>query len=207
MREQVLVIDGAMGTLIQQSNPTAADFGGEEYEGCNEHLLLYRPDIIENIHGQYLDAGANIIETNSFGSTSVVLAEYGLEDKVEELNHAAVEVARNAIKASGKNNQFVAGSVGPTTFSLSLTGGIDFDRLCASFTQQIIALFEANVDLILLETSQDTLNLKAALVAYETAKKKTGKYIPLMISGTIEASGKMLGGQSVEAFYAYTITL
>ncbi len=202
MREQVLVIDGAMGTLIQQTNPTAADFGGEAYEGCNEHLVLTRPDIIQDIHKQYIDAGANIIETNSFGSTSVVLAEYGLEGKVEELNHAAVQVARAAIKEAGGSNLFVAGSVGPTTFSLSLTGGIDFDTLSASFTQQIIALIEAEADVILLETSQDTLNLKAALVAYEKAKQKTGKFVPLMISGTIEASGKMLGGQSVEAFYA-----
>jgi len=200
--EKILVIDGAMGTLIQQSNPTAADFGGDEYEGCNENLVITRPDIIEGIHLQYLNAGATIIETNTFGATDLVLNEYGLGHKVDEINKAAILTAKGAIAKHGGSDLFVAGSVGPTTFSLALTGGVSFDEMKNSFQQQIISLIEGGADIILLETSQDSLNLKAGMAAYLDAVAITGVQIPVMLSGTIEASGKMLGGQNIEAFYA-----
>ncbi|MBF0273625.1 MAG: homocysteine S-methyltransferase family protein [Nitrospinae bacterium] len=154
-----------------------------------------------------MQAGANIIETNTFGGTEVVLGEYNLQNQYDAINKSAVNVARNAIVKSGKQDVFIAGSVGPTTFSLSLTGGVTFDVLQDNFRRQIISLIEGGSDLILIETSQDSLNLKAATSAYIDAVNVTGIKLPLMISGTIEASGKMLGGQNVEAFYASVMHL
>lgn len=204
LSRRILVLDGAMGTQIQNRNLTAADFGGAEYEGCNEMLVLTRPDVIEDVHRAYLEAGADIIETNSFGSTDIVLAEYGLEDKVFELNREAVLVARRACEAYATPDRprFVAGSMGPTTKTLSVTGGVTFAQLVQAFRGQTLGLLAGGVDLLLLETAQDTLNLKAAAEGIRLAFEESGKRAPLMISGTIEPTGTMLAGQNVEALYA-----
>ena len=137
-KEKIMILDGAMGTALQNRHLTSADFGGEEYDGCNEHLVLTRPEVIQDIHEQYLEAGADIIETNTFGGTNFVLGEYGLEDKVLEINTKAVELAKTACKkfSSPEKPRFVAGAIGPTTKALSVTGGISFDDLSFSFYEQ-----------------------------------------------------------------------
>jgi len=203
LAKKILVLDGAMGTMIQQANLTAADFGGEELDGCNELLCVTRPDVIRDIHAEYLAAGADIIETNTFGSTSVVLAEYDIADRAVELNLAAVRLAREACDrySTPEWPRFVAGAIGPTTKTLSVTGGIRFDELEASYYEQAHALLTGGVDAILLETIQDTLNVKAAANAVRRAIAETGVDVPVMISGTIEPMGTTLAGQNIEAFY------
>ncbi len=204
LSQRILILDGAMGTQLQARNLTAADFGGEEYEGCNEMLVLTRPDVIEDIHRAYLAAGADIVETCSFGSTDIVLAEYGLAEKVFELNKASAVVARQACDAFSTPDKprFVAGSMGPTTRTISVTGGVTFEQLVTAFKGQTIGLLAGGVDLLLLETAQDTLNLKAAAEGIRLAFEQTGQRVPLMISGTIEPTGTMLAGQNIEALYA-----
>ena len=203
LQKRILILDGAMGTMIQQVNLTEDDFGGAELDGCNEMLVLTRPDVIQSIHEQYLAAGADIIETNTFGATSVVLADYDIQDKAREINLAAAKLAKDAaIKYSTPEKpRFVAGALGPTTKTLSVTGGVTFDALIDSYYVQTVALIEGGVDVILLETSQDTLNVKAASVGIRQAFETTGITLPLMISGTIEPMGTTLAGQSIESFY------
>jgi 5-methyltetrahydrofolate--homocysteine methyltransferase len=203
MKDKILILDGAMGTMIQQENLTAADFGGEEYEGCNEMLVLTRPDVISKIHRAYLEAGADMIETNTFGSTSVVLAEYGLQNRARELNLAAAKLAIEAAEAYSTPEwpRYVAGAIGPTTKTLSVTGGVTFDQLEESYYEQALALVEAGVDALLVETSQDTLNVKAASIGIRRAFETAGRTLPIMISGTIEPMGTTLAGQNIESFY------
>ena len=130
LRERILILDGAMGTMLQQQNLTAADFGGAHLEGCNENLVMSRPDVVLSIHRKYLEAGADLIETNSFGGTAVVLGEYGLGQRARELNRRAAELARQAVDefSTAPKQRFVAGSMGPTTKAISVTGGITFDE-------------------------------------------------------------------------------
>ncbi|MDD2853671.1 MAG: methionine synthase [Desulfuromonadaceae bacterium] len=203
LAERILVIDGAMGTQLQSRNLTAVDFGGAEYEGCNEYLTLTRPDVIEDVHCAYLAAGADIVETDSFGSTSIVLAEYGLQDQVYELNRQAALIARRSCDAfsTPQKPRWVAGSMGPTTRTISVTGGVTFSQLVEAFRGQTLGLMAGGVDLLLLETAQDTLNLKAAAEGIRLAFAECGQRVPLMISGTIEPTGTMLAGQGVEALY------
>ena len=200
-KEKIVILDGAMGTAIQDYNLTAKDFGGEEYEGCNEYLVLTKPDIIQAIHESYLEAGADIIETNTFGGTNFVLGEYGLQDQVDQINTKAVELAKKACQKFTDKPRFVAGAIGPTTKALSVTGGISFDELAYSFYEQATSLTKAGADFLLLETALDTLNLKAAYIGILDAFKHLNKTIPIAISGTIETMGTMLAGQAVEAFY------
>jgi 5-methyltetrahydrofolate--homocysteine methyltransferase len=192
LNDRILVLDGAMGTMIQQWNLTASDFGGTQYEGCNEHLVLTRPDVIRDIHRQYFDAGADIVETDTFGATPLVLAEYGLADKCREINIAAARLAREA------GHGFVAGSMGPTTKAITVTGGVTFQQLVENFHAQAAALIEGGVDLLLVETCQDTRNVKAALIGIE----QVGVKIPVIVSGTIEPMGTMLAGQTADALVA-----
>jgi len=192
LADRILVLDGAMGTMIQQRNLTAADFGGPQFEGCNEHLVLTRPDVIRDIHRQYFAAGADIVETDTFGATPLVLAEYGLADKCREINIAAARLAREA------GNGFVAGSMGPTTKAITVTGGVTFQQLVENFHAQAAALIEGGVDLLLVETCQDTRNVKAALIGIA----QVGVKIPVIVSGTIEPMGTMLAGQTADAFVA-----
>ncbi len=199
---RILVLDGAMGTLIQTKNLRAADFGGPELEGCNENLVLTRPELIRDIHRAYLDAGADVTETDTFGATPLVLAEYGLQDSALRINVRAAELAReaaDAAEAADGRQRWVAGSIGPTTKAISVTGGIDFDSLLETFAVQAEGLVVGGSDFLLIETAQDTRNVKAALLGCERAFAKVGRRIPVAVSGTIEPMGTMLAGQSVEA--------
>ena len=199
----MLVIDGAMGTAIQALNLGPDDFGGAKYEGCNEYLTLTRPGLIEDIHRSYLDAGADIIETNSFGSTPVVLAEYELAHEARRLNREAATLARRAADAASTPDKprFVAGSMGPTTKTISVTGGINFEELAGDYHIQAAGLIEGGVDLLLLETSQDTLNVKSGLEGIDRAFAELGREVPVAVQGTVEPMGTLLAGQDVEAFY------
>ncbi len=200
--KKILIIDGAMGTMIQQADVTAADFGGDEFEGCNELLCVTRPDLIRGIHEAYFAAGADMVETNSFGSTSVVLAEYDIPERARELNLAAARLAREAADkfSTPEWPRFVAGAMGPTTKTLSVTGGVTFEGLVDSYYEQALALIEGGVDTLLLETSQDTLNVKAGCIGIRKAFETAGKELPIMLSGTIEPMGTTLAGQPIESF-------
>ncbi|WP_416827222.1 methionine synthase [Ectobacillus polymachus] len=200
LEERILLLDGAMGTMIQQANLTAVDFGGEEFEGCNEYLIKTRPDLILAIHQAYIDAGADIIETNTFGATKIVLKDYNLEQYDIEMNELAVQIARKAVEQSGKE-VYIAGAMGPTTKAISVTGGVTFDKLVESYERQSLGLLRGGVDVLLVETSQDMRNVKAACIGIERSFQELNKKVPVMISGTIEPMGTTLAGQSIEAFY------
>ncbi len=202
--ERVVVLDGAMGTMLQARDLTAADFGGANLEGCNENLVRTRPDVVTDIHRAYFAAGADIVETNSFGATPLVLAEYGLEQDAYALNLAAAQLARQAADeyTTSAKPRFVAGAIGPTTKAISVTGGVTFPSLVYNFHEQARALLDGGADLLLIETCQDTRNVKAALCAVEDLTRERGERIPVIVSGTIEAMGTMLAGQTAEAFTA-----
>lgn len=203
LEKRILIIDGAMGTMLQAENLSAEDFGGEEYEGCNEYLNVLRPDILNKIHRAYLEAGADIISTNTFGGTPLVLDEFSLGHLSHEINKKAVEIAKACAKdySTPERPRFVAGAIGPTTKTLSVTGGTTFDKLSENFYVQAKALIEGGADLLLMETSQDMLNVKAGTIGIKRAFMETGIELPVMISGTIEPMGTTLAGQSIEAFY------
>src|SRR5262249_23152924 len=179
------------------------DFGGEQYEGCNEHLVLTRPDVVRDMHAGYLAAGSDIVETDTFGGTRIVLAEYGLQGKVGEINATAARLARETCARfeTAGHPRFVAGSMGPGTKTISVTGGVTFDQVCAAYAEQTAGLLEGGVDVLFLETQQDTLNVKAALlgIAQSFAAARAG--VPVVLSVSIETMGTMLGGQSIEALY------
>ncbi|HBI02840.1 MAG TPA: methionine synthase, partial [Paenibacillaceae bacterium] len=203
LKKKILILDGAMGTMLQQESLTAEDFGGEEYEGCNEILNLTRPELIQKIHETYLEAGADLIETNTFGGTAVVLAEYDIPEKAYEINVKGAQLARQAADkwSTPAWPRYVAGSMGPTTKTLSVTGGVTFEDLVEDYYHQALALIEGGVDALLLETAQDMLNVKAGGIGIQKAFDQTGKTLPVMISGTIEPMGTTLAGQNIEAFY------
>ncbi|MBI4852377.1 MAG: methionine synthase [Acidobacteria bacterium] len=204
LSKRILVLDGAMGTSLFAMKLTAQDYGGSEYEGCPEQLNFTKPSAIEQIHRSYLEAGADIIETNTFGGTSVVLAEYNLQDKAYEVNLAAAKIARRiADEFSTKEKpRFVAGSMGPTTKSIAVTENITFDELSNSYYEQANGLLDGGADILLVETSLDTLNMKAAGVAIKKIFKERGEAWPLMLSATIEPIGRaMLAGQKADALF------
>jgi 5-methyltetrahydrofolate--homocysteine methyltransferase len=198
VKERVVIYDGAMGTNIQFRNPSVDDFWGKE--GCNEILVLSRPDIIKDIHSAFFTVGCDVVETDTFGATSVVLAEYDLQDKVREINVAAAKIAKEvADQFSTKDKpRFVAGSMGPTTKLPSL-GHISFDAMAKSYEEQASALIEGGVDVLLIETSQDLLQTKAALAGVFDAVQKSGKQIPVTAQVTLEATGTMLLGTEIGA--------
>jgi 5-methyltetrahydrofolate--homocysteine methyltransferase len=204
LSERILVLDGAMGTMLQQRNLTAEDFGGAALEGCNENLVRTRPDVVLDIHRKYFEAGSDIVETNSFGGAPIVLAEYGLAADAHELNRRAAELARQAADEFSKAGKprFVAGSVGPTTKAITVTGGVTFEGLLEAYYTQAKGLVEGGVDLLLVETCQDTRNIKAALLAIQKLSKEVGMQVPVIVSVTIEPMGTMLAGQTVEAMWA-----
>ncbi len=202
-RDRVLVLDGAMGTSIQAKGLEPDDFGGADYDGCNEYLCVTRPDVIADIHKEFLAAGADIIETNSFGSTSVVLAEYGLSHQSRYLNREAALIARRVADGASDATatKFVAGSMGPTTKTISVTGGITFSDLAFSYYEQALGLIEGGVDVLLLETSQDLINVKAGLDGIDRAIAELDIQVAVAVQGTIEPMGTLLAGQDAEAFY------
>jgi 5-methyltetrahydrofolate--homocysteine methyltransferase len=199
----VLVFDGATGTSLQLLNLTAEDFGGAALEGCNEQLVMTRPDAVQTVHRQFLEAGCDVIETDTFGATSVVLAEYGLEDQAFAMNQRAAELARELadVYSTPEKPRFVAGSIGPTT-KLPTLGHIPFDVLRASFQEQVEGLMAGDVDLLIVETCQDVLQIKAALMGIEAAFAKVGRRLPLMVSVTMETTGTMLVGSDIAAVVA-----
>jgi 5-methyltetrahydrofolate--homocysteine methyltransferase len=204
LSQRILVLDGAMGTMLQQRQLTAGDFGGAALEGCNENLVRTRPDVVLDIHRKYFEAGSDIVETNSFGGASIVLAEYGLAGDALELNRRAAELARQAADEASTPGRprFVAGSIGPTTKAITVTGGVTFEGLRETYYVQAKGLVEGGSDLLLIETCQDTRNIKAALLAVGRLSKEIGAQVPVIISVTIEAMGSMLAGQTVEAMWA-----
>ncbi|PZD76660.1 homocysteine S-methyltransferase family protein [Mesonia sp. K7] len=220
LEKRILVLDGAMGTMIQTYQLSEEDYRGERFatyasplQGNNDLLSITQPDIIEEIHRKFLTAGADIIETNTFSGTSIAMADYGMEDLVYELNYKSAVIAKRLAKAFTSQNpekpRFVAGSIGPTNKTASLSPDVNqpgyrsitFEELRLAYKEQIYALIDGRVDLLLVETIFDTLNAKAALFAIEEVKDERNLNIPIMVSGTItDASGRTLSGQTVEAF-------
>jgi 5-methyltetrahydrofolate--homocysteine methyltransferase len=197
VQERVVIYDGAMGSLIQTRNLSVDDFWGKE--GCNELLVLSRPDVIREIHAAYFEAGADVVETDTFGASRIVLVEYELQDKVHEINHAAAALAREvAAQFSNGRKRYVAGSIGPTTKLPSL-GHISFDEMAAAIEEQALGLLDGGVDVLLIETSQDILQAKAAVVGVTEAMKKAGKRVPVQVQVTLEATGTMLLGTEIGA--------
>ena len=219
-KERILILDGAMGTMIQRHKLEEDDFRGERFKdhphplkGNNDLLSLTRPDIIKEIHALYFEAGADIAETNTFSSTTIAQADYHLEDAVYDLNFQSAKIAKEvATEFSAKEPhkpRFVAGSIGPTNRTASISPDVNnpgfravgFDELAAAYKQQAKALMEGGADLLLVETVFDTLNAKAALYAIDELFDEVGQRIPVMISGTItDASGRTLSGQTTDAF-------
>ena len=203
LENRILVIDGSMGALLQQ-RCTMADYGGTQYENSPEMVLMTRPDLIEGVHRSYLEAGAEIIETDTFNATPVGMADYNLVHRVDEINIAAAALARQVadeFTVSTGRQRWVAGSMGPTTKSISLTGGVTFAELRDGYYQQAKGLMEGGADLLLLETCNDTRSVKAGIVGIQRLSRELGFKVPLMISGTIETSGTMLAGQRIDAFW------
>ena len=225
LKQRILVIDGAMGTMIQRYKLAEEDYRGTQFaewdidlKGNNDLLSITRPQIIQDIHTEYLEAGADIIETNTFNAQAVSLADYNMSNLADELNRAAVACAKSAVekfKQSPKFNPekggpFIAGAIGPMSKTLSLSPDVNnpgfrsvsFDEVATAYYAQVTALVESGVDILLIETIFDTLNAKAAIFAIKKYFNTTGKNIPVMISGTItDASGRTLSGQTLEAFY------
>ena len=223
LQERILVIDGAMGTMIQRHKLTEEDYRGTRFanwhsdvKGNNDLLCITQPAIVTGIHLEYLEAGADIIETNTFSSTSIAMADYDMQELAYELNVAAAKCVRDAVeqyKAKHPNSKekYIAGSIGPLNKTLSLSPDVNnpgfravtFDEVVVAYTEQIRGLVDGGVDLILVETIFDTLNAKAAIFAIKEYFRKIGQpELPIMISGTItDASGRTLSGQTLEAFY------
>lgn len=222
IKKHILVLDGAMGTMLQRYNFSEEDFRGERFidyptslKGNNDLLSLTQPNAIAEVHRKYFEAGADIVETNTFSGTTIAMADYNMEDLVYELNYESAKIAKYvAIEFTNKNPQkprFVAGSIGPTNRTASLSPDVNkpeyravtFDELRIAYKQQTEALIDGGVDVLLVETIFDTLNAKAALFAIEEVKEERNLQIPIMVSGTItDASGRTLSGQTVEAFLA-----
>jgi 5-methyltetrahydrofolate--homocysteine methyltransferase len=204
MRRRILVLDGAMGTMIQNRGLTAADFGGPKYEGCNEQLNLTRPDVIADIHAAYLEAGADLISTNTFGCAPYVLGEYGLAERCHDITLAAARICRAAVDRAftTERPRFAIGAMGPGTRTITVTANVTFEEVRDGYYRQARALIEGGVDALLLETCQDTLNVKAAAIGVRQAMTEAGVSLPLMVSGTVEPMGTMLAGQDVDALYA-----
>ena len=198
VQERVVIFDGAMGTNIQFRNPSVDDFWGKE--GYNDILVQSRPDLIKDIHAAFFEVGCDVVETNTFNSTRIVMAEYDMPDKVHEINLAAAKLARSVADdySSQGRKRFVAGSMGPTTKLPSL-GHITLDHMAAAYTEQALGLIEGGVDLLLLETCQDLLQAKAGLVGIFDALKQSGKNIPVQVQVTLEATGTMLLGTEIGA--------
>ena len=220
LQKRILVLDGAMGTMLQAYKFSEADFRGERFkdyptplQGNNDLLSITQPNAIKEVHAKYFAAGADIIETNTFSGTRIAMADYQLEDLVYELNYESAKIAREVAdeftKREPQKPRFVAGSIGPTNRTASMSPDVNdpgyravtFDELRMAYKEQVEALIDGGVDLLLVETVFDTLNAKAALFAIEEVKEERNLEVPIMLSGTItDASGRTLSGQTAEAF-------
>ncbi len=220
IQQRILVLDGAMGTMLQRYNFSEEDFRGERFKnyptplkGNNDLLSITQPEAIAEVHRKYFDAGADIVETNTFSGTTIAMADYQMEDLVYELNYESAKIAKKVAdeftKANPEKPRFVAGSIGPTNKTASMSPDVNkpdyraitFEELRVAYKEQVEALIDGGVDVLLVETIFDTLNAKAALFAIEEVKEERGVNIPIMVSGTItDASGRTLSGQTVEAF-------
>ncbi|MBV8371129.1 MAG: homocysteine S-methyltransferase family protein, partial [Candidatus Eremiobacteraeota bacterium] len=208
LRERVLLFDGAMGTQLMALHLTDADFGGSSHHGCNEALVLTRPDVIEQIHRDYFAAGADVVETDSFTASRLKLDEYGLGEKTHEINLVSAQLARRAADAyaTPERPRFVAGSLGPTGMLISSSdpalSKISFDELADLYEEQSAALIEGGVDLLLLETSQDLLEMKAAIAGITRAFAKGVRRVPIQAQATLDVTGRMLLGTDITAVRA-----
>jgi 5-methyltetrahydrofolate--homocysteine methyltransferase len=203
LSQRILVLDGAMGTMLQQRNLTAEDFGGAALEGCNENLVRTRPDVVLDIHRKYFEAGSDIVETNSFNGTKSDLADYGIADESYELMSKAAQLARQAADeySTSAKPRFVAGSMGPTRKAITVTRNIAFTHLQQDYYDLAKPLIDGGADLLMIETCQDTRNIKAAILAIHKLSKELATDIPFIVSVTIEAMGTMLAGQTIEAMW------
>src|SRR6266699_3802430 len=203
LESRILVIDGAMGQMLQL-NMTVADYGGAHLENLTDYIVKTRPDVVAGIHKLYLEAGADIIETNTFNGTRLVLEDFHVGGEAYALNKAAAELARKAADeySTPDKPRWVAGSMGPTTRAISVTGGITFDELRQNYYDQARALVDGGVDALVLETCNDTRSVKAGLLGIERLRRELGRRIPIMLSATIEPMGSMLAGQTADAFWA-----
>ncbi len=203
LKERILVFDGATGTSLQAQNLTADDFGGEQYNGCNEYLVVSKPPAVEKVHADFLEAGCDVIETDTLGGTRIVLAEYGVQDRAYELNRRAAEIARRIAGdySTHEHVRFVAGSIGPTTKLPSL-GHISFKDMEQAYYEQVAGLVEGGVDILVVETCQDLLQTKAALAAIHDYFRDKKVQLPVITSVTIEAIGTMLMGTEISAALA-----
>jgi 5-methyltetrahydrofolate--homocysteine methyltransferase len=203
LRDRVLVFDGAMGTSIQDYDLTAGDFGGEHLEGCNDHLVLTRPDVIREIHASFLEAGCDVLETDTFRANRLAIAEYGLEDQVLEMNRVAASLAREVADrfSTPEKPRFVAGSIGPSGFLPSTSdpelGKMSYEELVEVYAEQARGLIEGGVDVLLIETSQDILEVKAAVTGCRRALEEAGADLPLQVQVTLDTSGRMLLGTDI----------
>ena len=208
MQNKVMVFDGAMGTNLQKQNLTAEHFGGEKTNGCNDYLVISYPQAVETIHRSFLEAGVDVIETCTFRSNRITLKEYGLENRIDEINQAAARLARKCADdfSTAAQPRFVAGSMGPTGKLPSMNdpelSNVTFDQLKEVFSEQARGLIEGGVDLLLIETSQDILEVKAAIVGIQDAFEKTGKTIPVQVQVTLDTTGRMLLGTDISAVLA-----
>ena len=195
LQQKIIVFDGATGTHIQGQNLNADDFGGEHLNGCNEYLVVSKPSAVENVHRDYLEAGADVIETDSFGSTSIVLAEYGIAEMAYDLNVRAARIARRVADgfSTPDRPRFVAGSMGPTTKLPSL-GHIRFGEMSSAYKEQARGLVEGGVDLLCVETCQDLLQAKAALCGIFDFFAEARRRVPVIVSVTVESTGTLLLG-------------
>ncbi|MCX5785258.1 MAG: methionine synthase, partial [Elusimicrobia bacterium] len=204
LKEKIIIFDGATGSYLQTMALKPADYGKPEYEGLNEYLSISKPEAVTRVHEDYLKAGADVIETNTFGANSAVLAEYGLQGSAKELNLASVKLAKAAAAkySTPDKPRFVAGSIGPTNKSIFVTGGVTFDQMRGLYLEQINAMLEAGVDILLLETAHDIMNLKAGLVAARQALGSKLGQVPVIASVTMDSFGLMLSGHNTEAVYS-----
>ncbi|MEO1132649.1 MAG: methionine synthase, partial [Cyanobacteria bacterium J06639_1] len=200
LQDRVVVFDGPMGTSLQNQNLTAEDFGGADLEGCNEYLVISKPEAVKAVHASFFKAGVDVVETDTFGATSVVLAEYDISDRAYEINRRAAELAKEVAEeySTSDRPRFVAGSMGPGT-KLPTLGHIDFDTLRAAYIEQVQGLIDGGADLLLLETCQDVLQIKAGLSAIEAVFAEREIRLPLMVSVTMEQQGTMLVGSEISA--------
>ncbi|MBT3231248.1 MAG: methionine synthase [Calditrichaeota bacterium] len=202
LQERILATDGSTGTALEWMNPTDEDFGGEEFSGCNEMLNVHAPDMVVQLHRLYIEAGSDLIFTNTFNGSPTVLAEYGIAERSREIACKSAQLANRAVAEYAMDKRvFVTGSMGPGTKPITVTGGITFDEVVEVYRIYASGLLEGGSDILLLETTQDTLNLKAALFGIETAQKDLDREAPVSVSVTIEPNGTMLAGQNIEALY------